>query len=153
MSACTACNTELPAGARWCPICHANAINPQFGRLASPARRLGAFVLEFLVYGIISLIGLVIGDATIGTILLIAYAIFALVLFARGTTPGKMLLGLHVTKENGERAGFFTMLFREVIGKFIISSIVFGLGFLWIVLDKENQGWHDKLMSTYVVQY
>ena len=142
MSACTACNTELPAGARWCPICHANAINPQFGRLASPARRLGAFVLEFLVYGIISLIGLVIGDA-----------IFALVLFARGTTPGKMLLGLHVTKENGERAGFFTMLFREVIGKFIISSIVFGLGFLWIVLDKENQGWHDKLMSTYVVQY
>ena len=142
MSACTACNTELPAGARWCPICHANAINPQFGRLASPARRLGAFVLEFLVYGIISLIGLVIGGA-----------IFALVLFARGTTPGKMLLGLHVTKENGERAGFFTMLFREVIGKFIISSIVFGLGFLWIVLDKENQGWHDKLMSTYVVQY
>jgi uncharacterized RDD family membrane protein YckC len=60
---------------------------------------------------------------------------------------------LHVAKENGERAGFFTMLFREVIGKFIISSIVFGLGFLWIVLDKENQGWHDKLMSTYVVQY
>ena len=45
------------------------------------------------------------------------------------------------------------MLFREVIGKFIISSIVFGLGFLWIVLDKENQGWYDKLMSTYVVQY
>ncbi len=62
-----------------------------------------------------------------------------------------MLLGLHVAKENGERAGFFTMLIREVIGKFI-SSLVLGLGFLWIVLDKEKQGWHDKLMSTYVVQ-
>ena len=149
MSACFSCNTELPAGARWCPICHTNAISPQSGRLASPARRVGAYVLEFLVYGIVALIIGSIGDA--GFIVLIVYAIFALVLFARGTTPGKMLLSLHVAKENGERAGFFTMLIREVIGKFI-SSLVLGLGFLWIVLDKEKQGWHDKLMSTYVVQ-
>jgi uncharacterized RDD family membrane protein YckC len=149
MSACPSCNTELPAGTRWCPICHTNAINPLYGRIASPSRRLGAYVLEFLVYGIVVLIVNFIGDA--GVILLIAYAIFALVLFARGTTPGKMLLGLHVAKENGERAGFFTMLVREVIGK-TVSLFVFGLGFLWIILDKENQGWHDKLMSTYVVQ-
>ena len=58
---------------------------------------------------------------------------------------------MHVAKENGERAGFFTMFFREVIGK-TVSLIAFGLGFLWIILDKENQGWHDKIMSTYVVQ-
>ena len=155
MSACLSCNTDMPPGTRWCPICHTNAINPQFGRLASPARRLGAYVLEFLVYGIVygivEVISFAIGDAAIATILLVVYAIFALVLFARGTTPGKMLLGMHVAKENGDRAGFFTMFFREVIGKFI-SLLVFGLGFLWIVLDRENQGWHDKLMRTYVVQ-
>ena len=52
MSACFSCNTELPAGARWCPICHTNAISPQSGRLASPARRVGAYVLEFLQYRI-----------------------------------------------------------------------------------------------------
>ncbi len=79
-----------------------------------------------------------------------AYAIFALILFARGTTPGKMLLGMRVARESGERAGFFTMLIRELIGK-TISFIVFGLGFLWILLDKDKQGWHDKLMNTYVV--
>ena len=86
----------------------------------------------------------------VASVLVIAYAIFALILFAKGTIPGKMMLGLHVAKENGERAGFFTMLIREVIGK-TVSGLVFGLGFLWIMLDKESQGWHDKLMSTYVV--
>jgi len=43
------------------------------------------------------------------------------------------------------------MLFREWIGKWI-SALVFLAGFLWIILDKENQGWHDKLASTYVVE-
>ena len=152
MSACTSCNADLPAGTRWCPICHTNAINPQFGRVASPSRRLGAYVLDYLVVGIVALIAFATGEGTVTSILLIAYAIYALVLFAKGTTPGKKMLGLHVAKENGERAGFFTMLIREVIGK-TVSGLVFGLGFLWIILDKESQGWHDKLMSTYVVQY
>lgn len=151
MSACLSCNSQLPAGVRWCPICHTNAIDPQFGRLASPARRLCAFILDYLVVSIGLLVVSTIGDSAIVAIILVAYAVFALVLFARGTTPGKMLLGTYVTRENGQRAGFFTMLFREVIGKFI-SSLVFGLGFLWIVLDGENQGWHDKFMSTYVVR-
>ena len=151
MNACPSCNAVPPPGTRWCPICHTNAINPHFGRLASPARRLGAYVLDYMVVGIIGLIALAIGDVTVAIILGMAYVIFALVLFAGGTTPGKMLLGMHVATDNGERAGFFTMLIREVIGK-PISSLIFGLGYLWIVLDQENQGWHDKLMRTYVVQ-
>ena len=151
MSICYSCNSELPAGVRWCPICHTNAINPQFGRIASPSRRLGAYILDYMLVGIVALIASSLGEPAVMGILFIAYAIFALVLFARGTTPGKMMLGLHVAKENGERAGFFIMLVREVIGK-ALSLIVFGLGFLWIILDKENQGWHDKLMSTYVVR-
>jgi uncharacterized RDD family membrane protein YckC len=150
LSACPSCNANLPAGIRWCPICHTNVINPQFGRVASPSRRLGAYVLDYLVVGIVALIAFVTGDGMVASVLVIAYAIFALILFAKGTIPGKMMLGLHVAKENGERAGFFTMLIREVIGK-TVSGLVFGLGFLWIMLDKESQGWHDKLMSTYVV--
>jgi len=48
-------------------------------------------------------------------------------------------------------AGFFIMLIREWIGKAIISGMIFSLGFLWILFDRDNQGWHDKLVSTYVV--
>src|SRR5690606_15441256 len=47
-------------------------------------------------------------------------------------------------------AGFLTMLFREWIGKWI-SGLIFGLGFLWILFDRDNQGWHAKIASTYVV--
>jgi uncharacterized RDD family membrane protein YckC len=43
------------------------------------------------------------------------------------------------------------MLGREWIGKWI-SAVVFFLGYLWILFDPERQGWHDKLMSTWVVE-
>ncbi len=37
-----------------------------------------------------------------------------------------------------------------MIGK-LVSAAVLSLGFVWILIDKENQGWHDKLMRTFVV--
>jgi uncharacterized RDD family membrane protein YckC len=43
------------------------------------------------------------------------------------------------------------MLVREIVGK-TISGAVFLLGYLWILFDRERQGWHDKLANTYVVQ-
>ena len=87
----------------------------------------------------------------IGFGILAAYAVLALVLFARGTTPGKHLLRMRVIKENGANAGFLTMLGREWIGKWI-SGMVFSLGYIWILIDREHQGWHDKLLATYVVE-
>lgn len=43
------------------------------------------------------------------------------------------------------------MLGREWIGK-RISGMVFSLGYIWILMDREHQGWHDKLPATYVVE-
>ena len=165
MAKCHSCNADLTPGARWCNLCRAHTMSPRIGRLASPAKRLGAFLLD----GILPLVALVVtfgiaGTAeatdsgfgrTVGNILalglFIGYVVWALMLFAtEGMTPGKYLLGLRVIKEDGSVAGFLTMLIREWVGKWI-SSFVLWLGFLWILLDKENQGWHDKLMNTYVV--
>jgi len=86
-----------------------------------------------------------------GFLLFVAYAIWAIRLFAKGTTPGKKLLSMRVIKEGGEGAGFGLMLVREVIGK-AISGLIFCLGYLWILFDRDRQGWHDKLVSTYVVE-
>jgi hypothetical protein len=66
-------------------------------------------------------------------------------------TPGKWLLNIYVIDEAGDPAGFFRMLVREWIGK-PISMFVFCLGYLWILVDQDNQGWHDKLVDTYVVE-
>lgn len=164
MATCSSCNAEVAPGTRWCGICHTNIVNPSMGRLASPGKRLGAYFLDLLVPVVALFLILVVagmGAATgsdagagvgalLGFGLFVAYVIWALVLFARGTTPGKNLLGMRVIKEDGRNAGFLTMLIRETIGK-AISGLVLALGFLWILFDDGNQGWHDKLMSTYVI--
>jgi len=33
-----------------------------------------------------------------------------------------------------------------------ISGVVLFLGYLWILIDKKKQGWHDKIARTYVVK-
>jgi len=77
--------------------------------------------------------------------------VWSMMLFSNGMTPGKWLLGLYVVDEAGDSASFGRMLVREFIGK-PLSTIVFGLGFAWILIDKNYQGWHDKLVDTYVVE-
>lgn len=79
-------------------------------------------------------------------ILLVAY----LVLAAKGKTVGKWMMGIKIIKNDGTSAGFGTVFVRDVLGK-IISTAFLYLGFLWILLDSRNQGWHDKLMGTTVV--
>ncbi len=84
-------------------------------------------------------------------VIMAAYIATALVLFCRGTTPGKHLLHLRVVKQDDRDAGFLTMLGREWIGK-ALSGMLFGLGYIWILIDRDHQGWHDKLVATYVVE-
>lgn len=57
---------------------------------------------------------------------------------------------MRAVKTDGERAGFFTMLIRELIVKYIVV-IPIALGLLWIIWDEDRQGWHDKIMNTWVV--
>jgi len=73
-----------------------------------------------------------------------------LYLWSQGMSIGKWILGMQVVREDGRPAGFGTMLVRELIGK-TLSAIVFYLGFIWVLLDREHQGWHDKLVRTWVV--
>lgn len=36
-------------------------------------------------------------------------------------------------------------------GGFVLASLPFGLGLLWIAWDRRRQGWHDKLAESLVV--
>jgi uncharacterized RDD family membrane protein YckC len=165
MAQCPSCKAEVVAGSRWCGLCRTNVLNQAIGRLASPGRRLGACFFDMLIPMIaLFLIFVVAGagastgtDAGLGAgvifggILFAGYFVWALMLFVNGMTPGKKLLGIKVVKEDGRNVGFFTMLIREMVGK-AISGMILSLGFLWILFDRDKQGWHDKLVSTYVVQ-
>lgn len=167
VTSCPSCGADRVVGTQWCAVCRRNINNPGLGRLATPGKRLGAYVLDAVIplgVGWFMLMGFVFdsvitgnepGFGGIGMLIalgvLAAYCIMALVLFARGTTPGKHLLHMRIIKEDGADAGFWTMLGREWIGKWI-SGMIFSLGYVWILIDKENQGWHDKILATYVVE-
>lgn len=70
--------------------------------------------------------------------------------FAWQATPGKLLLDCKVVDAStAQRAGLLQLIIRYL--GYIVSSLPLGLGFLWVLVDKRNQGWHDKLSNTLVI--
>jgi uncharacterized RDD family membrane protein YckC len=69
---------------------------------------------------------------------------------AAGQTPGKMILGLKVVQSTGEQMTFGLAFLRWV--GYIISAVVFYIGFVWIAFDAKKQGWHDKIAGTVVIR-
>ncbi len=66
-----------------------------------------------------------------------------------GRTPGKMLLGLQVLTVEGMPVSFGIAFLRSV--GYMVSGLVFCLGYIWIGFDKKKQGWHDKIAGTVVI--
>jgi uncharacterized RDD family membrane protein YckC len=67
-----------------------------------------------------------------------------------GQTLGKRMLGMKVVRSTGEpmRAG---VAFLRWVG-YLLSGLIFYLGFLWIAFDGRKQGWHDKIAGTCVIR-
>lgn len=89
--------------------------------------------------------GLMGGSFLIPAVYVIGFWIYA------GATPGKMLFGMRVVRS--DTGGPISA--GQAIGRFfgyIVSSLVFCLGFIWVGFDARKQGWHDKLASTVVVR-
>jgi len=68
---------------------------------------------------------------------------------ATGRTPGKRVMGLQVISVEGTRISYGTAFLRTV--GYLVSSLVFCLGYTWIGFDKKKQGWHDKIAGTVVI--
>jgi uncharacterized RDD family membrane protein YckC len=68
----------------------------------------------------------------------------------RGQTPGKSALGIRVISLDGSGPIGYGRAFIRWIGRYV-SAIVFLLGYLWMLWDKEKQCWHDKFASDVVV--
>jgi uncharacterized RDD family membrane protein YckC len=67
-----------------------------------------------------------------------------------GQTLGKKACGIRVIDFNG--AG--PIGYGRATGRYfarILSAIPLGLGYFWMLWDKEKQTWHDKLTTSVVV--
>jgi uncharacterized RDD family membrane protein YckC len=66
-----------------------------------------------------------------------------------GQTVGKKLLGIRVVDfASGDPIGFGRATVRYFAR--ILSALPLGLGYLWMLWDKEKQTWHDKLSTSVV---
>ena len=68
----------------------------------------------------------------------------------RGTTVGGVVTKLKVVRLDGQPVGVAVGLVRALSAWF--SALALFLGFFWILLDKEQQGWHDRIAGTVVVR-
>jgi uncharacterized RDD family membrane protein YckC len=113
--------------------------------VSSAGKRLGGYALE-VVLVIFTLI--------------IGWLIWSFIVWGKSTSPAKQLLKMKVVKKDtGLRASWGTMALRELVGKWLIVSIVIGsiCGIAALVLDfmllwdKDRQELWDKLAGTIVV--
>jgi uncharacterized RDD family membrane protein YckC len=84
-------------------------------------------------------------------VVFIPFIIYGVYKYLKCQTPGRQILGLTVVNQTGEEVSFWRGALRETIGKFV-SVIFLYLGFLWVALDRDKQGWHDKIAGTYVIR-
>jgi uncharacterized RDD family membrane protein YckC len=65
-------------------------------------------------------------------------------------TPGKMVFNARIVDAETFGKPRFGKLVLRYIG-YIPSTLVLGLGFLWVAFDKRKRGWHDLMAGTVVI--
>jgi len=107
--------------------------------------RMGAAFLDMVLVGIL---GGIVGGSPQMFLVWLAY--FAGMWAWKGTTVGGIVLNLRVVRLDGGPVTFVVALVRGLAAAF--SMIVFFLGFLWMIWDREKQTWHDKIAGTVVIR-
>lgn len=108
--------------------------------IANPGRRFVAYILESVLFIL-----------TLG----IGYLIWTVIVMARGQTPGKQLMGIHVARRNDGSTASWGLMFGRGFCKFLVGFIPFGVivSFFFMLLDdNEHRAIHDRLVSTVVVR-
>lgn len=134
---------------------------------ASPGARLVAYIVDgicmFVVFILLTIVlgalvatGSGTGRGTAVLLYLLVVFIVSIAYFPwfwshGGATPGMQMLHIRVVREQdgGPVSGGSAIL--RLIG-YWINSIVFYIGFIWILIDSHRQGWHDKIAGTVVIE-
>ena len=89
------------------------------------------------------------GDWLFRGYLLLVSAIFFGAFWTRGETLGMRAWKLRIVAADGRPPGWGRALLRFATA--LISWAALGLGFLWVLVDRERLAWHDRLSGTRLV--
>ena len=117
---------------------------------AGVGRRFVSYLIDAIILvivgAVLGLTGEIVGSV-MSTAISVAYFTY---LFGRGQTLGMMGMKIKLVRTDGTYPIGYTRGLLRWVGM-IISTLMIYIGYLWIVIDKDNQGWHDKIADTYVV--
>ncbi len=128
---------------------------------ASFTRRLAAMVYDgFLVFAVwvaAIVIGLLIDGGTMkhkllfqALSLIFIFSFFAYFWLKTGQTLGMQVWRIRIQNFEGDNISFNQAILRFTIA--ILSLVCFGLGFFWILIDRNKMSWHDRYSFSRVVQ-
>ena len=136
--------------------------------LASLSLRCSAFLLDYILTLLVPAVTLVLAvyvkrrwmaPTAANVIVIIGYLMTAVVIFfnyihfymRRGQSFGKRFIGIRVVRTDGAPIDYQTAVLRHIVG-YPLAVLLFGLGIVWMLWDRKQQGWHDKLARTVVVK-
>jgi len=91
------------------------------------------------------------GDPLLSTLLLFSlFGFFAKFWTHNGQTLGMQVWGLRIQNPDGTAIDLWQALLRFLIA--IVSLLCFGLGYLWMLWDRQGRTWQDIYSSSRVVR-
>jgi len=91
------------------------------------------------------------GDPILSTLLFFSlFGFFTKFWTHGGQTLGMQVWGIRVQNADGSAIDLWQALLRFLLS--IVSWLCLGLGFLWILWDKQKRSWHDIYSDSCVVQ-
>lgn len=91
------------------------------------------------------------GDPLLSTLLLFSlFGFFTKFWTHGGQTLGMQVWGIRVQNADGSAIDLWQALLRFLLS--IVSWLCLGLGFLWILWDKQKRSWHDIYSNSRIVQ-
>jgi uncharacterized RDD family membrane protein YckC len=136
-------------------------MNPETGRRPPGlARRLAACLYDGLVLVAVLMVAAVLwvgasraaappGDWLFRGYLLAVAAAFLAAFWHRGETLGMRAWKLRIVAADGQPPGWGRGLLRFACA--LLSCAALGLGFLWVLVDRDRLAWHDRLSGTRLV--
>jgi uncharacterized RDD family membrane protein YckC len=162
---CATCKNETLLDVRSGVVIGPTALN-----LASPLRRLGAFILDSLILGIpyAVIIGFTVFSHLSGgqlrpetmvlvqllnlSIIVVFFVYEGFMLAARGQTLGKMAVGIKVVRPDGSDISTGQAWGRAAMRQVLVSCLCL-INYLPILFTQEKTALHDMVASTRVVNW
>jgi uncharacterized RDD family membrane protein YckC len=124
------------------------------GPRASFGRRAVALIIDWILLGIVYAIVYAVTNQGLASVVELAGGLVYFAYFEGGPTGqtlGKRAMGIRVYdfSSAGGPIGFGRGVIRY-LGR-LLSGLACGLGYLWMLWDREKQCWQDKIATTVVV--